>query len=174
MAESPLPVQPRPSASLVIGRDGAVGWEIFMARRHNDTAFAGGALVFPGGALEAGDETGAVGEAGAGDETAAVGEAGAVDWLHAHRLAAIRETFEEVGILYARHADGTWPAAALLAMLGEARAALAGITCTGMPGRSLIVQVLKSAEGSAAEATQQRMSEVAGGMNLPPGFKLPF
>ncbi|HEX4882430.1 MAG TPA: hypothetical protein VFV18_08805 [Porticoccaceae bacterium] len=126
MAESPLPVQPRPSASLVIGRDGPAGWEIFMARRHNDTAFAGGALVFPGGALEAGDETGAVGEAGAGDETAAVGEAGAVDWLHAHRLAAIRETFEEVGILYARHADGTWPAAALLATLGEARAALAG------------------------------------------------
>lgn len=107
MAESPQPVQPRPSASLVIGRDGPAGWEIFMARRHNDTAFAGGALVFPGGALEARDE------------------GGASDWLHAHRLAAIRETFEEVGILYARHADGAWPAAALLATLAEARGALA-------------------------------------------------
>lgn len=107
MAESPQPVQPRPSASLVIGRDGPAGWEIFMARRHNDTAFAGGALVFPGGALEAGDE------------------AGAVDWLHAHQLAAIRETFEEVGILYARHADGTWPATALSARLAEARKVLA-------------------------------------------------
>ncbi|GMU46737.1 MAG: NUDIX hydrolase [Pseudomonadales bacterium] len=100
------PVPPRPSASLVIGREGAGGWEIFMARRHNDTAFAGGALVFPGGALEPQDEV------------------GAADWLHAHRLAAIRETFEEVGILYARHADGAWPSAALIARLAAERAAL--------------------------------------------------
>lgn len=111
MAESRQPIQPRPSASLVIGRDGAAGWELFMVRRHSDLAFAGGALVFPGGALEPQDE------------------AGADHWLDAHRLAAIRETFEEVGILYARHADGSWPAKALLAVLARERPALVRGEC---------------------------------------------
>jgi 8-oxo-dGTP pyrophosphatase MutT (NUDIX family) len=101
------PAPARPSASLVIGRDSAAGWEIFMARRHSGTAFAGGALVFPGGALEAQDE------------------AGAGDWLEAHRLAAIRETFEEVGILYARQASGAWPEPGLLAELAAQRGRLA-------------------------------------------------
>ena len=46
------PVPARPSASLVIGRDRAAGWEILMALRNQATAFAGGALVFPGGGAD--------------------------------------------------------------------------------------------------------------------------
>jgi hypothetical protein len=38
----------------------------------------------------------------------------------------------------------------------------------------LIVAACNDANNRIAELTQQRMSEVAGGMNLPPGFKLPF
>ena len=109
MTEPPAPVRARPSASLVIGRDRAAGWEVFMVRRHRATAFAGGALVFPGGALEAEDDL----------------RAERTDLLQAHRVAAIRETFEEVGILFAKHADGGWPRPELLAALAEERQRLA-------------------------------------------------
>ncbi|MBK6961476.1 MAG: hypothetical protein IPH23_10010, partial [Gammaproteobacteria bacterium] len=99
-------VTARPSASLVIGRDRPAGWEILMALRNQATAFAGGALVFPGGALEPAD--------GATPD----------DPLHGYRMAAIRETFEEVGILYAKTPDGDWPTPALLAELAPERARL--------------------------------------------------
>ncbi len=38
----------------------------------------------------------------------------------------------------------------------------------------LIVAACNDANNRIAEVSQQRMSEVAGGMSLPPGFKLPF
>jgi DNA-binding YbaB/EbfC family protein len=38
----------------------------------------------------------------------------------------------------------------------------------------LVAAACNDAHNRIAELTQQRMSEVAGGMNLPPGFKLPF
>lgn len=38
----------------------------------------------------------------------------------------------------------------------------------------LVAAACNDANNRIAELTQQRMSEVAGGMNLPPGFKLPF
>jgi hypothetical protein len=38
----------------------------------------------------------------------------------------------------------------------------------------LLVAACNDANNRLAELTQSRMSEVAGGMNLPPGFKLPF
>ncbi len=105
MTDAAPPVPPRPSASLVIGREGVSGWEIFMVQRHSATRFAGGALVFPGGALEAQDT-----EVSANSDS-----------LSAHRLAAIREVFEEAGILFARHLDGSWPAPELLAELAGER-----------------------------------------------------
>lgn len=89
-------VVPRPSASLVIARNkpgeqGPTGMEIFVAVRNRATVFASGALVFPGGALEAADGH------------------GVSDPLAALRVTAIRETFEETGILFAQTADGAWP-----------------------------------------------------------------
>jgi DNA-binding YbaB/EbfC family protein len=38
----------------------------------------------------------------------------------------------------------------------------------------LLVAACNDANNRIAELSQQRMSEVTGGMNLPPGFKLPF
>ena len=38
----------------------------------------------------------------------------------------------------------------------------------------LIVAACNDANNRLAEETQKRMAEVTGGMNLPPGFKLPF
>ena len=73
------PVTPRPSATvlLVRGRD---PWELLLVHRPGGSDFAAGAYVFPGGTVHADDM-------GWGDEI---------------RMGAVREVFEEVGILLAR------------------------------------------------------------------------
>lgn len=76
------PAVPIPSASLILLRDGAEGLEVFMIRRHGGLRFAAGATVFPGGRVDQEDGVPA-------DDIAL-------------RVAAIRETFEECGILLAR------------------------------------------------------------------------
>lgn len=43
------------SASIIVIRDGDDGLEVLMIKRHQDIAFAGGAYVFPGGKVDAGD-----------------------------------------------------------------------------------------------------------------------
>ena len=58
-----------------------VGVEVFMMRRTTKAAFAGGMYVFPGGAVDAEDSS--------------------------YEIAAIRECFEEAGVLLARTATGT-------------------------------------------------------------------
>jgi 8-oxo-dGTP pyrophosphatase MutT (NUDIX family) len=73
-----------PAATLILLRDSAVGPpEILMVERAAAMAFAGGALVFPGGRIDPGDEA-----------LALVMSDGDL----APRLAAIRETIEEAGI----------------------------------------------------------------------------
>jgi 8-oxo-dGTP pyrophosphatase MutT (NUDIX family) len=75
-----------PAATLVLMRDRADGPpEILMTERHADMAFAAGALVFPGGRIDP------------EDEAAAASFPAFVD--AAARIAAIRETIEETGLL---------------------------------------------------------------------------
>lgn len=82
---SDSPVVPRLAASLIILRDGAAGIEAMMVERTGSASFAAGKFVFPGGTVsEAEDRPFATGEA---------------DGLL--RVAAIRETFEECGLLLA-------------------------------------------------------------------------
>lgn len=85
----PLPVHPSPpipAATLVLMRDRRVGApDLLMVERSRALAFAGGALVFPGGRVDPGDRALAAALDGDPEELAA-------------RLAAIRETVEEVGI----------------------------------------------------------------------------
>jgi 8-oxo-dGTP pyrophosphatase MutT (NUDIX family) len=90
------PVIPRPAATLLLLRDGVAGLEVLMTARHEESGFAAGALVFPGGKVEAEDL--ALRAACAGCEELD-------DTALGFRIAAIRETFEESGILLARH-DG--------------------------------------------------------------------
>lgn len=81
------------AATLLLIRDGADGLEVLMVRRHHEIDFASGALVFPGGRLARGDyEAGArcAGLDGLSNEQAAL------------RVGAIREAFEESGLLLAR------------------------------------------------------------------------
>lgn len=89
------PATPRDSATVILVRDGAQGLEVFMLERHLRSDFAGGAFVFPGGTIDDRDQDAAATRfldrpAPNGDVDAAV------------YLCAIRETFEEAGVLLAR------------------------------------------------------------------------
>lgn len=101
---------PRPAATVMLLRDGPGGLEVFMTVRHAGMDFMPGALVFPGGGVDP------------ADAAVAGGEAGAV------RVAAVREVFEECGILLARGggARGTFFAEADVAPLRARYAADAG------------------------------------------------
>ena len=96
----------RPAATVVVLRDSPAGPEVFMVRRHEGTAFMGGAHVFPGGRVDAAD--------GDADATWCDGIEHAARQLDglppadavAYHVAAARELFEEAGVLLARHPDG--------------------------------------------------------------------
>jgi 8-oxo-dGTP pyrophosphatase MutT (NUDIX family) len=75
--------------------------EVFMMVRHYEIDFNSGALVFPGGAVDAGDH-----EIAAKPELYAGGEGLDAETL-GFRIAAIRETFEESGILLAKPLGST-------------------------------------------------------------------
>ena len=88
-----------PAATLLLLRDGPTGLEVFMVVRHHQIDFASGALVFPGGKLAAGDSRPQV--------RALCDGAGPLDDAElALRVAAMREAFEESGVLLAREAGG--------------------------------------------------------------------
>ena len=80
------PATAKGSATVILLRDGPQQLEVFMIRRHMGMLFAGGMYVFPGGVVDAADQVGR-------------------DDQQAHAFAAIRETFEECGVLLASSAD---------------------------------------------------------------------
>jgi 8-oxo-dGTP pyrophosphatase MutT (NUDIX family) len=80
--------EPRPASTVVLLRDGSDGLEVALLQRSTHLGFARGMYVFPGGALDPDDS--------------ALGD----PW----RVAAVRETFEECGVLLSTPAP---PAAAL-------------------------------------------------------------
>ncbi len=87
---------PRPASTVLMVRDGASGLEVFMVVRHHKIDFASGALVFPGGSVDADDYAIAADPARCGPA------AGLDEQSRALRVAAVRETFEECGVLLAR------------------------------------------------------------------------
>ncbi|MBV9530939.1 MAG: NUDIX hydrolase [Bradyrhizobium sp.] len=91
-------VSPRSASTLLLLRDNADNGEIevFMMVRHHQIEFNSGALVFPGGSIDKGDR-----EIAARPELHA-GGVGLDESAASFRVAAIRETFEESGILLAR------------------------------------------------------------------------
>jgi 8-oxo-dGTP pyrophosphatase MutT (NUDIX family) len=94
---------PRPAATVVVLRDSSAGPEVFMVRRHESTAFMGGAHVFPGGRVDDADHGGDAawcdGIAHATRQLSSLPPSEAV----AYHIAAARELFEEAGVLLARH-----------------------------------------------------------------------
>src|SRR5213079_2428514 len=90
------PVVPRPAATVLLLRDGPEGVEVLMTRRSATASFAPGAYVFPGGGIDAADR-----EA----HPLAARRPTQLDDRLTQAIAAIRESFEELGVLLARHAD---------------------------------------------------------------------
>jgi 8-oxo-dGTP pyrophosphatase MutT (NUDIX family) len=95
----------RDAATVMLVRDGADGVEVFMVRRSLRLVFAGGAHVFPGGAVDDADREMERWCSGLTDEAASatvgVPHGGLAFWV-----AAVRECFEEAGFLLAAHPDG--------------------------------------------------------------------
>jgi 8-oxo-dGTP pyrophosphatase MutT (NUDIX family) len=92
------PASARPASTVVILRDAPAGIEVFMVVRHREIDFASGALVFPGGKVDAEDAS--QGWAGL---TAEAPVAPGRSFL----VAAGRETFEEAGLMLARRRGAT-------------------------------------------------------------------
>lgn len=84
-----------PAATILLVRDGAAGLEVFMVVRHHKIDSFSGALVFPGGKVDKGDTHESV-------RTRIDGAEGLDDWEFSMRVAAIREAYEECGVLLAR------------------------------------------------------------------------
>lgn len=104
-------VPAQPAATIILLRDRASGPEVFMLRRHSGASFMAKAYVFPGGALEPNDESFPPNLLDdPGTEHVAL------------KVAAIRETFEECGVLLALDEAGSHPTSAGLAAMGAAEA----------------------------------------------------
>lgn len=98
MAESKAPAAAVPAATIVLLRDDPTeGLETFMVVRHHQIDFASGALVFPGGKIDAQDADAALADYCDGADSDPV--------MRAMQIGAIREAFEESGVLLARPKD---------------------------------------------------------------------
>lgn len=95
----------RPAATLVLVRDTSDGLEVLLLQRTWDAVFMPGYFVFPGGRVEEDETHGQEHVIGAGDaeisQIMSVDEGGA-DYM----LAAVRECFEESGVLVAVDKQG--------------------------------------------------------------------
>ncbi|HZF80080.1 MAG TPA: MBL fold metallo-hydrolase [Rubrivivax sp.] len=116
------PVRVRTAASVIVLRDAPQGPEVLLLRRADRPGDQNsGAAVFPGGLLDAADRGHYARCCGLDDHTASQRLGLPEHGLH-HWVAAVRECFEEAGLLFAIDSNGApvdlrpWPAADLLAM----------------------------------------------------------
>lgn len=108
-------VVPRDAATVILLREATPGFAVFMVRRHKKSGFMGGAHVFPGGTLDEADRADeSLSRVEGLSREAAAQLLGDDDPARALGLfvAAIRETFEEAGVLLAEGADAIDRAAA--------------------------------------------------------------
>jgi glyoxylase-like metal-dependent hydrolase (beta-lactamase superfamily II)/8-oxo-dGTP pyrophosphatase MutT (NUDIX family) len=84
---------PRPAATLILLRDSPAGPEVLMLQRTKSAVFLGGAYVFPGGSLDATDSS-------LMDRILGL-DSGPAQPPAEYWIAAVRECFEEAGVLIA-------------------------------------------------------------------------
>ncbi|GAA3891581.1 NUDIX domain-containing protein [Saccharothrix violaceirubra] len=116
------PVVPRDAATVVLVRDGSAGLEVFLLRRVVGMAFAGGMTVFPGGGVDRRDADAPVAWTGPPREWWAGRFGCTPESAAALVCAAVREMFEESGVLLAGPSPDT--VVADTAAYASARAAL--------------------------------------------------
>ena len=102
------PAAVRPAATVLLLRDSPQGIEVLMTRRSMTASFAPGAYVFPGGGIDAAD---------AQSHGQSTRRATQSDLHLTQAIAAIRESFEELGILLALRPDGSHLGTAEIATL---------------------------------------------------------
>ena len=121
------PVTPVPAATLVLLRDTNPGVDVLLTQRHRANKFAGGDYVFPGGKIEVDDNPGDAAEWCADFDAARaagrLGVRGDTRTALGFWIGAIRETFEEVGVLLAVDEAGR-PAKVDAPRFAEYRAAI--------------------------------------------------
>lgn len=96
MTQTPI----RPAATVMLVRDGAAGPEVYLLRRVPGLAFAGGMTAFPGGGVDPRDSV-ALGWSGPGVDWWAAAFGTDVALAGSVLVAAVRELFEETGVLLA-------------------------------------------------------------------------
>ncbi len=115
-----VPVPPVPAATVVLLRDSAEGPEALLLRRSRQAGFVPGAYVFPGGRVDDADA----------DPTLLERMDSLDSSVHvatpdlAYRVAAVREVFEETGVLLARVHENAAPDAASDSVVARWREAL--------------------------------------------------
>src|SRR3954466_4711085 len=99
--------EPRQAATVLLLRDGSPGLEVYLLRRTKGMPFAGGMTAYPGGGVDPRDAD--VETAWAGPSPAQWAMAFGCDDRTARELvcAAVRETFEEAGVLLAGTENGS-------------------------------------------------------------------
>ena len=94
------------AASTVVLLRTANPFEVFLVRRSDSIAFMGGAHVFPGGRVDDADRLDDVDAISVGGDAAVTRMADVARGVAlAHHVAALRELFEEAGVLLARPLD---------------------------------------------------------------------
>ncbi len=117
------PVAVRPAATVLLLRDSPQGLEVLMTRRSASASFAPGAYVFPGGGIDAAD-------AQAHDQARRRASQSELHLTQA--IAAIRESYEELGVLLAYRSDGALAGAAEVARLDRQQALLTQCAAQGL------------------------------------------
>ena len=99
--------EPKQAATVLLLRDGEVGLQVYLLRRTKGMPFAGGMTAYPGGGVDPRDGDTEIGWTGPAPAQWAV--AFGCDERTARELvcAAVRETFEEAGVLLAGLPDGS-------------------------------------------------------------------
>ena len=102
------PVQPiRPAATVIVVREASSSYEIFMLKRTSKASFASDMYVFPGGRVDADDHLHKYDTYRHGPTEAQAPQVKALgDEWRGFWIAAIRETFEEAGLLLAYDQSG--------------------------------------------------------------------
>ena len=99
------PVRPRDAASLIVLRRGRRGLACLMGRRREDARFLPGCFVFPGGAVEGADRAARPASRLDLAHLGAMGVGGDAAAATALATAAVRETWEETGVMIATPGD---------------------------------------------------------------------
>jgi len=103
----PTTVPIKAAATVMMVRDGETGLEVFMLRRTGRASFGAGMYVFPGGRVDDVDHADEIAPFCEGlDDVAASSQLGISKGGLAYWVAAIRECFEEAGILLAEPRSG--------------------------------------------------------------------